>query len=343
MNNRTIFKIINISIIIFFGFFIGYFIHEIKDSQFDIKKEEDTSKEDLGYEVRDRGFYKFINPLLECEVAKGTIDSKKQNFQKDLDNFITKQLDNKQLSVMSVYFRDLNNGPSFGIKENELFIPASLLKVPIMMIFFSIAEKNPDILEKEIFFDKPRELGEPGVQFIIPSQSIEVGKKYTIEQLIESLIKYSDNSAAILLQEYLNINYAKETQEFFNFFGIEASDFLNKKGSISVKDYSRFFRVLFNSSFLNNDFSEKSLKILSEAEYDKALVSGLPEGIVVSHKFGEAGFEPGEKQLHDCGIIYYPDHPYLLCIMSRGKNLSDLEKSIAGVSKFVYEKIAEQY
>ena len=46
------------------------------------------------------------------------------------------------------------------------------------------------------------------------------------------------------------------------------------------------------------------------------------------------------RQLHDCGIIYYPNNTYLLCIMTRGKDFKQLESVIAGISKTVYEVVA---
>lgn len=340
------FKILRITIIIVFSFLIGYFINQknIDELNAEIKKQENVPEEDLGYELREKGFYRFINPLLECEMAKGTIDSKKQNFDKELGVFVQKEIDESNLTKMGIYFRDLNNGPTFGINEDELFIPASLLKLPIMMVYFYIAEKDPGILKKEIIFEKPTELKEMGVQFIEPSQEIKIGNKYTAEQLIEAMIKYSDNQAVILLTNNLSDSgYTQKTADFFNFFNIDSSNFTNLKGSLSVKEYGRFFRILFNASSLNRDYSEKALKLLSEVEYKNALVAGLPKGIVVSHKFGESGFSKGERQLHDCGIVYYPNHPYLLCIMSKGENLSVLESSISKVSQFVYNKIAEQY
>jgi beta-lactamase class A len=345
MNKKIIFKILNILIIIIFGFIIGYFINQknIDKLSNQIKEKEKIHEEDLGSEIREEAFYEFINPLLDCEVSKGTIDSKKQNFDKELQVFIKKEIDESGLSDMAIYFRDLNNGPTFGIKEDELFIPASLFKLPVMMIYFHIAETKPEVLQKEIIFDKSVNSGNIK-QLIKPSKEIEVGHKYSVEELIEAAIKYSDNQALNLLNKNLvDSGFDQEVTDFFNFFGIDYLSISNLKESVSVKQYSRFFRILFNSSFLNRDDSEKALRILSEAEYKNALVAGIPKGIVVAHKFGEAGFNGGELQLHDCGIVYYPKHPYLICAMSRGKNLSDLEKAISDVSRFVYEKIAEQY
>jgi hypothetical protein len=61
----------------------------------------------------------------------------------------------------------------------------------------------------------------------------------------------------------------------------------------------------------------------------------------VAHKFGEhrnatVSGEIAETELHDCGIIYYPEHPYFLCIMTKGENLPSLESVISSASKLVY-------
>jgi beta-lactamase class A len=340
MNKKLLSKIFFTLFLILAGFAVGYFVKYKSIAGLDKLKEEDGIFDPyVKYQLREGGYYKFINPLLECEVAKGTIDSKKQNFEKELGSLVEKEIAEGKLSKMSVYFRDLNNGPTFGVNEDEPFLPASLLKVPVMMAYFVYAENDPAILNKEILFEKKIELA-PGAQFIKPSQEIQVGNIYTVEQLIEATIKYSDNQAVFLLYDNLP---GQQFFELYQLLGVDDSVLKESEGTLSVKQYSRFLRILFNASFLNRYYSEKALKLLSETEYENALVAGLPKGIVVAHKFGESGFQERERQLHDCGIIYYPNHPYLLCLMSRGKELSGLESSISDVSRFVYQKIAEQY
>ena len=42
------------------------------------------------------------------------------------------------------------------------------------------------------------------------------------------------------------------------------------------------------------------------------------------------------KQLHDCGIIYYPGNPYLLCVMTRGDSFGELSSTIRDISDIIY-------
>lgn len=341
INKKLLPKIFIILFLILVSFVVGYLASYKNIASLDrLKQQEEIFDPSAQYELREGAYYKFINPLLECEVAKGTIDSRKQNFEKELNRVIEKEIAEGKLSKMSVYFRDLNNGPTFGVNEDEPFLPASLLKVPVMMAFFLYAESDPAILKKEILFEKKIDPPHAGdTQYIKPPQEIQVGNIYTIEQLIEAAIKDSDNQAVFLLYENIP---GQQIFKLYNLLGVDDSVLKGPGGTLSVKEYSRFFRILFNSSFLNRYYSEKSLELLSEAEYKNALVAGVPKGITVAHKFGES-YQGDVNQFHDCGIIYYPKHPYLLCVMSSGEKLFDLESSISDVSRFIYEKIAEQY
>ena len=125
--------------------------------------------------------------------------------------------------------------------------------------------------------------------------------------------------------------------------GVDPKIIEDTNATISVKQYSIFFRILFNSSFLSRTNSEYALSLLSKTEFGAGLRSGVPENILIAHKFGERTTQDGLNQLHDCGIVYYPDHPYLLCVMSRGENLHNLIDSIKKTSEFVYKTIQEQY
>ena len=83
--------------------------------------------------------------------------------------------------------------------------------------------------------------------------------------------------------------------------------------------------------------------MLSEVKFNKGILNGVPENILVAHKFGEMQTVEGERQFHDCGIVYYPKHPYLLCVMTRGQNWDELSSTIGETSKEIYTDIDQRY
>lgn len=290
-------------------------------------------------QVRGSESFEFINPLLECEVAEGTIDAAKINFKYALAEFTDSLISKDAANAISVYVRDLNNGPTFGVKQDEEYIPASLLKVPVMMAYLSYAEKEPSILRERILHQTEYEFSKEKVQHIHPETEIAPGESYTVEELIERMIVHSDNQATARLIENIPPRYIRE---LYYVLGVDRGVLDDEREKLSVKEYAAFFRILFNASYLSRENSEKALRLLSETQFDRGIVSGVPKGIVVSHKFGEAGDEV-EHQIHDCGIVYYPGHPYLLCVMTRGDDIDTLAQTIGELSRFVWENFEGQY
>lgn len=79
--------------------------------------------QDLVQSERQSG-YTFINPLLECDIASGKIDKLLVGFQEPIKDRVRELIKEGDIEDAAIYFRDLNNGPWFGIKENKEFLPA---------------------------------------------------------------------------------------------------------------------------------------------------------------------------------------------------------------------------
>jgi beta-lactamase class A len=155
------------------------------------------------------------------------------------------------------------------------------------------------------------------------------------------MIKYSDNQSYFLLNKYIHDispteDLVKDT--YIDLGIINPRDMLDQ--TISVKSYASIFVELYHNSFFNTaDKSNRALSILSDTDWNLGLVAGVPSGVKVAHKFGErAVTEDNSKQLHDCGVVYYPDNPYLLCVMTRGSDFNKLSQIIATISKMFYEE-----
>ncbi|TSC85120.1 MAG: beta-lactamase [Parcubacteria group bacterium Gr01-1014_13] len=275
--------------------------------------------------------WNFINPLLDCGELNNIPNKTISDMRQKVVDFIDKQKI-KGVDDAAVYFRDLNNGPWFGIKEKDGFLPASLLKVPLMMNVFKQAMGDPSFLSKQFTWQ-----GESlNKEHFKAENELENNKTYSVSEALSYMIRYSDNNATYVL------NYAIDTSTLtasYSDLGVAPPDQANY--AISARTYGSFFRILYNSTFLNKEYSEKALRLLSETQFNKGLVAGVPSSIKVAHKFGERQVDDA-KQLHDCGIVYYPDKPYLLCVMTRGNDFDKLASFIAQVSKKVYEVVDEE-
>ena len=181
------------------------------------------------------------------------------------------------------------------------------------------------------------------IQNIKPSLTTVNNTEYTIEKLIEEMIIYSDNNAYDTLAKNLT---GDEIIKVYQDLDVDISKaFQNPNGNIiTIKNYASFFRILFNASYLNQEMSEKALKLLTQVEYKNALVAGVPNNISIAHKFGERKYtDSNETQFHDCGIIYLPKKPYLLCVMTKtNKGLNQVTNIIKEISQTVYKDISGQ-
>lgn len=290
----------------------------------------------LSRQVREgKGIY--TNPLLECDVAAGSVDAPKVRFERSLKQEIASIQEREGITDVAVYYRDLTNGPAFGVNTSREFLPASLLKVPLVMAFMKHAERDPSIYTKEVTFTSTTEvvLAE---QLITPQKKLVAGTAYTVQELIERVIKYSDNDALELLYPLLP---ESEYAELYERLGIEGMDTSDVSTALTVVEYSTFFRVLFNASYLSQASSERALELLTQTVFDDGLRAGVPFPVQIAHKFGERDLEDGFFQLHDCGIVYVPKKPYLLCVMTRGTSQEILEMAIKDISTYTYKKVTE--
>ena len=290
------------------------------------------------------GSFRFIRAFVDSNSAgKNRTTKELKPFQYKVNALIENTLKSGGASAVSVYFRDLNHGNGFGIREQDKFSPKSLFKVPLMIAYFKWSETNPLVLRKTLMNPGT---GQEAVQG--PSDQVkklEPGKAYTINDLIFRMIAHDDADAYALLYANLPSN---RLEKIFNDLYVEY-DPLKQEDSLSLKDFAVFFRVLYNSSFLTEEMSEKALRYLSKSAYRTGMVAGIPPNVDIASKRGERrisvtsnGNEKELSQLHEFGIIYHPHRPFLLGIMVQGENLDQLTKILRDITRLVYEEVDKQ-
>ena len=256
-----------------------------------------------------------------------------------LDSAAALYISEGKATKISVWVRDLNSSQYAATNETDTFAPASLMKLPLMIAYFKIAELEPTILTTQLTYAATSTLNDDTQDFP-PAQVFVPGSKQTVEALIEDMMINSDNNATAVLLQHLDPQILQNT---LIDLGIEIPQNTGTIDFVTVKSYSGIFRMLFNSSYLSRDFSEKALEIMNEAAF-KGLATPLPATVEVAHKFGEREAVNSDgsiaaRELHDCGIVYNGTKPYAICIMTTGTDFSKLQTVISDLSALTYSNL----
>ena len=312
-----------------------FFFLLMKDSLGGGEKQEESGIRDEEYNVRRLGGYKFIKPLLAAKPAE------ESDLYADLKNDITELIRNYTyngtLSAASVYLRDFEKGDWFSAFGLEKFNSGSILKVPVLITFLKMEEEKPGTLNKKITFERKIN---SGIKQSIVSKGIELGKTYTVKQLLEYMIVYSDNDANLLLNENMD---SDTFLRLFSDLNLRQPERNGLVYSITARECSRFLEVLFNATYLTPENSEYAMELLTRAVFNDGIQKGIPDtNLLIAHKFGESG-DNINRQLHETAVFYLKNKPYLLTIMTRGGNNVEIEKLsdvLKSVANLVYKKLS---
>lgn len=280
----------------------------------------------------------FLNPL-RCTADQFVPKVEYSGLQHELNIKISEAKRQDIITDSAIYFRDLEGGPSVLFNPNEKFWPASLMKTPLMIAYFKKAESDPTILNKKLIYHKDLDTT---TQEITREETLKDKASYSVTELIERMIIKSDNNAGRLLLE--NIGRADfDDLEVLSDLGI-TYPVKPVDNLITVKEYASMFRILYNGSYLSPEYSNKALAILIKTTFNKGLIAKLPKNVKVAHKYGELDLEnqKGISQFHDCGVVYHPEAPYLICIMTRGMDVEKLYNFVADMSLQIYNEVSEK-
>lgn len=277
--------------------------------------------------------YPLIDPLLGCGMGSTASTPSLNDLQARIDELLAHAQERGDITDASMYVRDMASGAWTGVNQDALYTPASLFKVPVLIAYLKQAESNPDLLSYTVTVTE--DPAEDTAQDIPPPESVEVGKTYSLEELLKLMIVDSDNRALDVLMNYIDTRILRQTFDDLDIpFPEDATTY-----TISPRIYSRFFRVLYNATYLSPASSQKALLLLSKVAFTSGIRAGVPEDIFVAHKFGEAPvvLSSGEQghELHDCGMVY-AESPYALCVMTRGSDVDALTNVLRDISEATY-------
>jgi beta-lactamase class A len=266
--------------------------------------------------------------LTDVETESRNYFPLKGQLTKTIQDFIQKG----KVNSASVYLRQLSDASWMSIGGDQTFFPGSLMKVPIMIYYLKQEELSPGFLNKEFLYVKPKE-SFPKQAYI--GDSIKSGSRYKISELLHYMIEESDNNATYLLSKNLK---PEPFRKIFTDLNIPPDEINDIKYEISPREYSKFFRVLYSATYINERLSQYGLDLLAHCRFTEGLARNLPEGTIVARKFGEHGANEN-LDFSEAGIVYKDNNPYLLIVMTNGTNHKDQTDLISEISDQVFKSV----
>lgn len=227
--------------------------------------------------------------------------------------------------TFALYFEYLPTGTSININSQQEFLAVSLLKLPVVMAYYRQKERL-HISDKEVTIRQDEldpafgELWKKGA-----------GQSISLNEAARLALQESDNTALRVLTDNIDVNDFSYVYE-----GLDI-DLKQKDGGvvITAKQYASILKALHFSALLREENSEEILRLLTETKFSEMLPAGVPKSIAIAHKIGVLA----DNLYLDCGIIYLPQRPYLVCMMSQS-NEDEAQKRMKAVSEKIYTYVS---
>jgi beta-lactamase class A len=210
----------------------------------------------------------------------------------------------QQNGTYGIYIKNLSTQDTFSYNETELFYGASLYKTPIAVAAMRAIQDNNVSMEDEIEYQN--------VDYFSGTGSINqsaFGTKFTLNTILDKLLKESDNSAQNMLIRTLG---QEKISQAFKIIKIENYFYVNN--TVTPEQMSNFFEQLVFSGYLTPSNIQILYNKMSSTLFDDRIYPGLDEGIKFAHKIGNW---PETSTWHDCGIAIKGDERVIVCVMSR--------------------------
>jgi len=268
----------------------------------------------------------------------------------ELETFIAAQ-ENKTIAVA---LHDLETDQEILINPDEVFHPASTIKVHVMMEVFRQANAGLFSLTDYIPIINSFTSIADGSQFSLhviddAEQTLyaRIGQTESIAELTRLMIVRSSNLATNILLEQVG---TKNTNDFIRALGIEGVSLirgiedntafrLGMNNSATARGLMQTMQLIAEKKVVSEEASQTMIEILLGQEFNESIPARLPGSVRVAHKTGWTG-----AVYHDTGIVYPEEgrKPYALSIMTRGfaENTEDeAHACMANISRIIYDRL----
>ncbi|MBA4850945.1 serine hydrolase [Emticicia sp. BO119] len=214
---------------------------------------------------------------------------------------------------------------------------ASVIKIPILLELMEKVKVKQIDLEKIYTLQASDKAGGSGVIANMPE-----GKKFTIRELAQEMIRSSDNTATNILiravgMDAVNQNLMRLGSTKTRLNRIMMDTMAVKQGRenyVNTVEINDLLRKIYNKEVATPALCEEMIEILKNCGDTTTIPRNLPKDVVIAHKTGGLTYVRG-----DAAIIYTPK-PFIVSIFVEGfKEETTAERIIGELAEICWENL----
>jgi len=261
---------------------------------------------------------------IEPPTLTETLEIKINNFN-DLQSYIS-----RKSGFFAIYVKDLTTQQEYKINSDKRLYGASLYKILVAgAIYEALAN---DLLSLNYIYMYKLEDYSDGSGVL---QNYKVGSSYSIDELLDYLLKHSDNIAQNILVR--NIGVEKVTDFYKKYSDFSESGTFSKDLFVTPEEISNIFYNIYKSEGWSKELRREFFARMTDTQFEDRIAKLLSEDLTFSHKIGNF---PKSGSWHDCGVVFAKGfmHPTLVCLMSKDTIYEDFLDVSHAVGNFINSK-----
>ncbi len=270
-----------------------------------------------------------VLPEFEPMKISYTVEQKKVGGEWDASRTTAKLISQLRQKISQaqgrygVYVFRLDKKTGYGIDGDEEMPAASIMKVPIMLAVWQAIEDGRLAWDtKYILQERDKQSGSGPIEFM------DVGTALSVRQLVEEMIKKSDNTAPVVLTGLVG---REEIEKEIERLGMEKTDF--DKNITTAYDVGLMWRKIYGIK------DKEMMALLKDSIYEDRLPAGVPEEINVLHKVGTGDNVWGDAGIIQCSVLsaQCSTKPFILVILNEGVDMDEAKKLVPELTKLIWD------
>ena len=211
---------------------------------------------------------------------------------------------------LGLYYKNLVTGDTFGVREDECYGAASVIKLPLFLHVLALAEQGALSLEDRIVTEQSDKVGGCGALKMFTG-AVETD----IRTLCELMICLSDNTATNRLLRHCTLagveqgmlSMGMQKTKIRRFLFDHVSSAAGIQNSICPVELGELLERLYHGQVVSPEADAYAMQVLEKQQINHKMNGKLSWEVSLAHKTGE-----DDGLSNDVGIVFAPQ-PFVVC------------------------------